>query len=80
MQVINCQPSVDINIIDYLERERIFSIELSENKLDAVITEQCDGYFQINLSKHQMTHLIRQLQDLTDRMMELGQQVGGDSR
>lgn len=69
----------DENAWDYLHVEddgsiylgrRIFSCQLSQNKLHATFMEECDRVFEAMLTKREMGALIGAMQNLYDRMEE----------
>ena len=57
-----------MTILEQLDNERIFNIELRENQTVARLEESCDNYFWHDLSKDDLGRLIEELQDLHGQM------------
>ncbi len=55
-------------ILAMLDEGRIFSIELTEDKKDVILTEECDRYFEIELDREQFGVLIAELQKIHAKM------------
>ncbi len=58
-----------MDILKYLYDERIFSVELSEDKRKLSFVEQCDSCFEVELGKTGVDMLIHQLKELSDQMI-----------
>ena len=53
-----------MSIIERLEDERVATVALSDDKTELEITEECDQYFTVNLSKHDVGELIKEFQEI----------------
>ena len=56
-------------MLELISEENIFYVELSGDKITLEITEGCDGYYSIVLTKHELLELITDLQTLADQMV-----------
>lgn len=56
-------------MLKFMNDERIFDIELSQDKTMLEIMESCDNYFSVDLTKQQVLELIADFQDLADEMI-----------
>ena len=57
------------SILDLLSDERVFTVELSEPKTELRIKEACDNYFDVVLSKQELSRLIEELSAIRDEMV-----------
>ena len=57
------------SILDLLSDERVFTVELSEPKTELRIKEACDNYFEVVLSKQELSRLIEELSAIRDEMV-----------
>jgi len=57
------------DILEYIKGDRVFYIELSDDKTTVEITENCDQYFSVNLTKKQFGELIDELNAIKDMMV-----------
>lgn len=54
------------SILDFLTWERICSFDICDNQIS--IQEECDQFFNVNLTKEMMEQLIFELQELTNNL------------
>lgn len=59
------------DILGFINRNRIFSAKLSEDKTKALFTEECDGYFTVALGEGDMAQIINEFQELMKTMWRL---------
>lgn len=59
-----------MSILDRLNDEKVFRIELSEDKKTASILEACDQWFGVDLSKQELGQLISELSKILNEMSE----------
>ncbi len=55
-------------ILDELADERIFSVRFSENKRKLILLEECDQFFQAELSKKAAIQMIEELKRIVSNM------------
>lgn len=58
------------SILKDLELSRVFSVEISIDKKDAIFYEECDMNFSAILAKPQVQQLINELQSIHDQMVD----------
>jgi len=57
-------------MLELLETFRIFKLsEISEDRKTITIQEECDQCFSIDLDKNRMQVLIKELQEISDKMV-----------
>ena len=56
-------------IINLLSDESVIDIELSDSKTELIITEGCDSYYSVSLSKDEVSKLIEELTNLKEQMI-----------
>ena len=54
--------------LEELSNERVFDVELSDDKKTIVFEEACDNWFRVSMSKNDLLELISELQVLSDQM------------
>lgn len=64
--MIDNQPT----ILDNLEDRRVVSFKIRDDKKIVIATELCDEYFFAKMNKAEMEELIRDLQDICNRMVD----------
>ena len=57
------------NVLNYLSSEKVVSFNLSDNNLEVIVKEECDGWFNVNLNKSQLLQLINELTDIHSQMI-----------
>ena len=56
-------------IIERLEDEKVFSVDLSDDKTNLEFSEECDQWFTVNLSKREVGELIKEFQEIHRTMI-----------
>jgi hypothetical protein len=56
-------------IINLLSDKSVIDIELSDSKTELTITEGCDSYYSVSLSKDEVSKLIEELTNLKEQMI-----------
>lgn len=56
------------SVLEGLSSAAVFDVSLSEDKKTVVFTEGCDGWFHASLSVTDLIFLIKELQELKDKM------------
>jgi len=54
----------------YLKDNRIFSVELTDNKKSLQFTEECDENFVLDLNKRRVRELANQLLTISNKMLD----------
>lgn len=58
------------SILELLDNERIFRIELKDDNKTMVLTESCDAWFDHRLNKSQALQMLDELKAIIDKMSE----------
>ena len=60
----------EVAVLEYLKDNRIFSVELVDNKKSLQFTEECDEHFVLDLNKRRVRELANQLLTISNKMLD----------
>lgn len=59
-----------MTILEKLEEEWVVNFELTTDRTEVVVTEQCEKWYECCLTKYEMSLLIHELQEMRDKMVD----------